>query len=249
MAGHLIECGTQVTGGIWTHWLELEEPAEIGYPVVEVEEDGSCVVTKPQGTSGCVNLETVKEQLLYEIGDPANYLSPDATVSFLGLYLTEEGDNRVRIVGAKGLPPPPLPKLGATYADGYKAEAMLGIFGPDVERKARLCGEVILRRISERGYAIERSSIECLGCGAIVPGVFKGRLKDPLECVLRVSVADHRKEALECFAKEIAPLVTSGPQGVVGYTSGRPAVRPVFGYWPCLIPVADVQPEVQWLES
>jgi hypothetical protein len=249
VAGHLIECGTQVTGGIWTHWMELDDPAEIGYPVVEIENDGSCVMTKPQETRGVVNLETVKEQLLYEIGDPARYLSPDATVSFLGLQLAQDGEDRVRIRGARGMPPPSTYKVSATYADGYKTEALLGIFGHDAECKARKCGEMILRRVRQNGFALERSWIECLGCGDVVPGVFRGRIKDPIECVLRVGVADHRKEALESFAKEIASMVTAGPQGVVGYTSGRPKVRPVFGYWPCLIPVSAVQPDVQWLES
>ena len=247
VAGHLIECGTQVTGGIWSNWLDLDDPADIGYPVVEVNADGSFVVTKPSDTSGCVNLKTVKEQLLYEIGDPEHYLSPDATVSFQGLHLVQESDNRVRVAGAKGRAPPPTYKVSATYSDGYKAEAMLGLFGPDVEKKARRCGEIVIQRVREQGYKLERTWIECLGCGDIVPGVFK--VKDPCECVLRIAVADQRQEALECFAKEIAPLVTSGPQGVVGYTSGRPSVRPVFGYWPCLVDVSAVHPDVQLLKS
>ncbi len=99
VAGHLIECGTQVTGGISTDWLHLPDVANIGYPIVEVSEDGSCVVTKPVGTGGRVNERTVKEQLLYEIGDPGNYLSPDATVSFLTLGVRDEGNDRVRVSG------------------------------------------------------------------------------------------------------------------------------------------------------
>lgn len=247
IAGHLIECGTQVTGGISTHWLEMPDPAHIGFPVVEVSSDGSCIVTKPPKTGGRVTLETVKEQLLYEIGDPGCYLSPDATVSFLSLHVEEVGQDRVLVSGAKGSPPPATYKVSATYRDGYKSEGMLVIFGQDAAIKARRCGEIILQRLNDAGYAIERSSIECIGAGAIAPGVIpEGQ---PLECVLRIALADPRKEALECFSKELASLVTSGPQGVTGYMSGRPNIRPVFGYWPCLIERKKVNPIVKILES
>ena len=245
VAGHLIECGTQVTGGISTSWLDIADPARIGFPVAEVHEDGSCVMTKPEGTSGRVSSETVKEQLLYEIGDPDNYLSPDAAVSFLSLKLVEEGPDRVHVSGARGRPAPENYKVSATYRDGFKAEAMLAIFGAEAVRKAGRCGEIILERVQDCGYDLQRSCIECLGSGDVVPGVFANRQPELLECVLRVCVADQRQEAVECFVKEIAPLVTSGPQGVTGYTSGRPHIRQVFGYWPCLIKVGDLVPQVQ----
>jgi Acyclic terpene utilisation family protein AtuA len=240
IAGHLIECGTQATGGVSTDWLSLEDPAHLGFPVVEVFSDGSCIMTKPPGTAGKVTQETVKEQLLYEIGDPDNYLSPDVTVSFLSLKLTDQGSNRIRIEGALGKPPPETYKVSATYRDGFKAEGLLAIFGQDAYKKARRCGEIILQRVRDVGYVPERFNIECLGGGDVVPGVFTERQKNLLECVLRVSIADQRREVVECFTKEIAPLVTSGPQGVTGYTSGRPSIRPVFGYWPCLINKSDV---------
>lgn len=243
VAGHLIECGTQVTGGISTQWLQMPDPAHIGFPIVEMQRDGSCIVTKPNNTGGRVTLETVKEQLLYEIGDPDNYLSPDATVSFLSLSLKEVEQDGILVAGAKGKPPPSSYKVSATYRDGFKAEAMLVIFGQDAPLKAKRCGEIILQRLRDVGYEIERSNIECLGTGAVAPGVIPG--SSSLECVLRIAVADHREKALECFAKEIASLVTSGPQGVTGYTSGRPHVRPMFGYWPCLMECAKVQPKVE----
>jgi len=247
IAGHLIECGTQVTGGISTRWLEIEDPAHIGFPIAEVFEDGSCNITKPSGTAGKVTQETVKEQLLYEIGDPDNYLSPDVAVSFLSLKLEQRRIDCIHLSGAKGKSPPRTYKVSATYRDGFKTEGLLAIFGYDAYKKARKCGEVILQKVKDAGYDLERCNIECLGSGDIVPGVFTDKQQNLLECVLRVSVADPRREALECFAKEIAPLVTSGPQGVTGYTTGRPSIRPVFGYWPCLVNAVDIFPVVQYL--
>ncbi len=242
IAGHVIECGTQATGGFSTHWMDLPDPATIGFPVVEVQSDGTFVVTKPAGTGGAVTVETVKEQLLYEIGDPDNYLSPDVTASFLSLSLEQKGINRIAIAGAKGKAPPKTYKVSATYRDGFRADAMLAVYGLDAAAKARRAGEVILAHVAERGYSLERTSIECLGAGEIVPGV---RSSSPIEVVLRVAVADPRREAVECFTKEIAPLITCGPQGITGYTAGRPKVRPIFSYWPTLIDVASVDPIVE----
>lgn len=250
IAGHLIECGTQVTGGMTTNWLQIPDLKNIGYPIAEVHDDGSCIITKPRHTGGRVSIEVVKEQLLYEIGDPSSYLSPDATVSFLNLTVEEVGKDRVRVAGAMGKPPPDTFKISATYKDGYKAEALLAIFGPEAEKKAKRCGEIILERVMEAGYKIDRSNIECLGAGAIVPHVVNAEnYNESLECVLRICAADQRKEALEVFSKEIAGLITCGPQGVTGYTSGRPHIRPVFGYWPCLIERKQVKPNLQILES
>jgi Acyclic terpene utilisation family protein AtuA len=249
IAGHLIECGTQVTGGISTHWLDIPDPAHIGFPFVEIYQDGSFIISKPEGTSGSVTLETVKEQLLYEIGDPDNYLSPDAIVSFLSLKLVQESPDRVHITGAVGRPPPSTLKVSATYRDGYRADGILALFGKDVIRKAKRCGEIILQRVKDNGFELRRSEIECLGNGDIVPGLFTRQSPDPVECVLRISVADPRREALESFVKEIAPLVTSGPQGIVGYVSGRPPIRQVFGYWPCLIDAIDLYVQVNYVNS
>lgn len=249
VAGHLIECGTQATGGITTNWLELfasaEEAANCAFPFVEMASDGSFVITKPTSGGGKVDLQTVKEQLLYEIGDPDAYLSPDATVSFLGLQLKEVGENRVHVSGAQGKAPPQTYKVSATYSDGYRSEALLAVFGSEAEKKARRCGEVILQRIAAAGYVLERSRVECLGCGDVVGGVVAFLSEPTLECVLRICVADSRREALDCFAREIAPLVTSGPQGIAGYISGRPHIRPIFSYWPCLVERTQVHPRIQ----
>lgn len=250
VAGHLIECGTQVTGGFSTNWLEIPHPTDMGFPIVEVDEDGSCIVTKPKNSGGAVNIETVKEQLLYEIGDPGNYLSPDAIVSFLTLQVSEEKQDRVRVKGATGRAPPSSLKVSATYRDGFKAEAFIAIFGRHARKKAKICGEIVLKRVKMAGYELEQSLVECLGTGDIVPGVkLWHEPPEPMECLLRICVMDSRREALDCFAREIAPLVTSGPQGVTGYSSGRPKVRPVFGYWPCLIEASQVRPKVEVIET
>ena len=243
VAGHLIECGTQVTGGFSTDWLDVPGNDDIGFPIVEVSADGSCVVTKPAGTGGAVTVPVVKEQLLYEIGDPANYLSPDVTVSFLTLRVDVAGDNRVCVSGATGRAPTGSYKVSATYRDGYKAHGMITVFGHDAVRKARHAGEGLLRRLQARGYTFRETLIECLGTGASVRGLVS-RMSDThlVETVLRVSVAADTKDPVERFTKEIAPLVTCGPQGVTGYATGRPKVLPIFGYWPCLIPKSSVTP-------
>ncbi len=247
IAGHLIECGTQVTGGISTHWLKIPMGDSIGFPIAEVSADGSCIVTKPEKTGGEVSTQTVKEQLLYEIGDPDRYLSPDVTVSFLSLEVEEIGRNRVRITGAKGKPPPLTYKVSSTYRDGYRVEAMLTIFGQEAPLKARRAAEMLLNRCRAAGYPPQRSSIECLGDGAVVPGVITSK-ESVKECVLRMGLADRKQETLEFFAKEVYSLVTSGPQGTTGYMTGRPHIREVFAYWPCLVERNLVQPTIQILE-
>jgi hypothetical protein len=237
VAGHLIECGTQVCGGFSTDWLTLPNGHDIGFPIAEISDDGACMLTKPAGTGGAVTRQTVKEQLLYEIGDPGNYLSPDATVSFRTLCVGDAGSDRVRVAGATGQPPPPNYKVSATYRDGFKAHGQLIVFGHDAVKKARHAGEAILQRLVARGCAYRETLVECLGTGASVRGL-ASRMSDThlVETVLRVSVAGDTKEPVERFTKEIASLVTSGPQGVTGYATGRPKVLPILGYWPCLIP-------------
>jgi len=236
VAGHLIECGTQATGGISTNWLTLNDKADIGFPFIEMDSEGSFVITKPLGTGGVVDAETVKEQLLYEIGDPSAYLSPDVIVSFLTLKLEPEGKDRIRITGASGSAPPPTYKVSATYRDGWKADALLTIFGRDAEKKAQLSGEIIFQRLRQKGFSPQRTLIECLGAAGNPSAI---------ECVLHIAAADQNKEPLEAFAKEIAPLVTSGAPGTSGYTYGRPHLREVFGYWPCLVDCSRVRPQTK----
>ncbi|HSI32988.1 MAG TPA: acyclic terpene utilization AtuA family protein [Tepidisphaeraceae bacterium] len=248
VAGHLIECGAQVTGGISTEWLDLP-PGEIGFPLVELDPDGSCVVTKPPGTGGRVSQATVKEQLLYELGDPARYLSPDATVNFLTIRLTDDGPDRVRVSGATGGPPPDAYKVSATYRAGFRAAGTLVVPGPRAEAKARRAAETVLARLESLHLAPDRHLVELLGTGVVsLLTMDHGQLTmDPPEVVLRLAVADGRRETCEAFAREFMSLVSAGPQGTTGYAEGRPVVREQFGYWPTLVPRSEVRPVVEVL--
>jgi hypothetical protein len=247
VAGHLIECGAQATGGLWCHWEEAPDLANVGYPIAEIEADGTLRLTKPPRTGGAVNRETVSEQLLYEVGDPAAYLTPDVVADFSSVMLTEAGPDVVQIEKARGKPATDSYKVSIAYRDGYTCSGTLVIAGPGAAAKARRCGEIILERLRRAGIEPEASNIECLGAGDCVPGVV-GTTADPSEVVLRVTVRDARRAAVERFSKEFAPLVTSGPPGVTGYTTGRPPVREVFAYWPALIPKDAVPATVSVLE-
>ena len=246
VAGHLIECGAQVTGGLWCNWQDAPDLANVGYPIAEIEPTGEFTISKPPGTGGAVNFETVAEQLLYEVGDPAAYLTPDVVADFTSVTLTETEKDIVRVTRAKGKPATETYKVSIAYRDGWMSSGTLLIFGPQAPDKARRCGEMILRRLRRAGVELEFSNIECLGAGDCVPGVVTARA-DPPEVVLRVSARDARRAAIERFTKEFAPLVTSGPPGVTGYTTGRPSVREVFAYWPALIKKSVLQSKVEML--
>ncbi|MFV0341053.1 MAG: acyclic terpene utilization AtuA family protein [Parachlamydiaceae bacterium] len=237
IAGHLIECGTQVTGGISTDWMSIKGSQPIGFPIVEVESDGTFSVTKAPGTGGKVTLTTVKEQLIYEIGDPASYLSPDAKVSFMNVGLEQKGDDRVEVKGAIGGAPTPFYKVSATYRAGYKAEGMIALYGDHLPEKARLAGELVLEKVKDAGYEWNSSRIELIGAGAMA----HAEVPDIREGMLRIALRSSSKEALERFSQEMASLVTCGPAGTTGASSGRPTVRPAFGFWPCLIERSEVK--------
>ncbi len=246
VCGHILECGSQACGGISTNWLEMPDLIHMAFPYCEVDHDGSFVVTLPEGAGGAVTEQTVKEQLLYEVGDPGNYMSPDCTLSFLTIEVEEVGPNRVRVSGASGSRPPETYKVSATYRDGYRATGQITIFGHKAVAKARKSGEIILARLKEAGYEYGRTNIECLGAGACAPGVTAE--PELLETVLRISVHDPNKSAVERFTKEISPLACGGAQGTTGYAGGRPRVTPVFGFWPCLIERSKVDVKVDLLK-
>jgi hypothetical protein len=243
VAGHLIECGAQVTGGLFRHWQSLDLAA-VGYPIAELEQDGSCVISKPEKTGGSVTRATVIEQLVYEIGDPAHYLTPDVDCDFTTVEVEERGKNRVAVRNATGRPAPEHYKVSLAYHDGYAASGQLLIYGSDCVEKARACGEMILKRVAHAGYDLQRTSIETLGAGDGVPGLHSPPV-DLREVMLRVAVADPRRDAVERFTKEFAPLITSGPPGIAGYATGRPTVRPVFAYWPTKAPKDAVTHQVE----
>ncbi len=243
VAGHLIECGAQVTGGLHRHWESLDL-ASVGYPIAELADDATCVITKPRSTGGCVTRATVIEQLVYEIGDPAHYLTPDVEVDFTTVEIEQTGPDRVAVRKATGRPASDTYKVSLAYHDGYTASGQLLIYGRDCVSKARACGEMILQRVQNSGFTLRRSLVESLGAGEGVPGLHRAP-SDLREVMLRVTVDDPRREAVERFCKELAPLVTSGPPGIAGYASGRPTVRPIFAYWPTLVPKSLVVPECE----
>jgi hypothetical protein len=234
VAGHLIECGAQVTGGLWCNWQDCSASlADVGYPIAEIQEDGTSRITKPTGTGGVVNAETVAEQLLYEVGDPAGYLTPDVVADFTSVALQDKGNDVVEITAARGRPATDSYKVSLAYRDGFTASGTLVVCGPQATAKAESCGQMILQRLARAGATPEESHVEFLGAGACVP--LGPPVPDPPEVVLRISVRDTRKAVVERFTRELAPLVTSGPPGITGYTTGRPPVREVFAYWPALI--------------
>lgn len=246
IAGHLIECGTHVTGGISTQWMDLADVSQIGYPIVEVDAAGGCVVTKPKETGGAVNVRTVKEQLLYELGNPDSYLSPDCTVSFLSLTVEQIGSDRVAVRGARGSAPPATLKVSATYPAGFHSSGSLVIFGEQAAEKGRRAGAAVLNRLQSQGLAPDESRIECLGGGSTVPLPHLQR-DDLTEVVLRVSVADAERTPVAQFARDWTSLVCSGPQGTTGYAAGRPRVSQTFAYWPCLVDADRVSLSVEVL--
>jgi hypothetical protein len=243
VAGHLIECGAQATGGLWCHWPETDL-TNVGYPIAEVEADGTLRITKPTGSGGTVNVETVTEQLLYEVGDPTAYLTPDVVADFTSVAITQTDRDVVSVSGSHGRPATDSYKVSIAYRDGWTASGMLVIFGPNAPLKGRHCGELIRQRLRRVESLPEHFHVECLGAGDCVPGVITSS-GTPAEVVLRVTVRDARKAIVERFTKEFAPLVTSGPPGVTGYTTGRPLVREVFAYWPALIAKSAVNAEMR----
>ena len=251
VAGHLIECGAQVTGGMFSGWMPGFPLENLGYPIAEISDSGQVVITKPAATGGAVTTETVAEQLVYEIGDPSHYLTPDVDVDFSQIHLQQLGPDRVEVSGAAGNPAPLRLKVSMAYRDGYMASGTLVVCGAGAVAKARACGELILSRLKAAGVNLARTHIECLGSGDTLPGVWP-RNDDAPEVVLRVSVHDPSREALERFVREFSPLVGSGPPGITGYTGPRAKPYPVFAYWPTTIarervrPIVEVRAASEW---
>jgi hypothetical protein len=209
-----------------------------------LESDGAATITKPARTGGAVNRRTVAEQLVYEIGDPAHYLTPDVDVDFTTVELAETGADRVAVRSATGRPAPATLKLSLAYRAGFTASGQLLVYGADCVAKARACGQMILDRVAAAGFVLEATNVECLGAGDGVLGLHSVP-RGLREVELRVAVRDPRREAVERFTAEFAPLITSGPPGLAGYASGRSAVRPVFAYWPALVPRNLIAPRVE----
>ncbi len=233
----------QVTGGLYRHWNEFHL-SDVGYPIAEIEHDSSSTITKPTNTGGEVSRRTVVEQLVYEIGDPAHYLTPDVDVDFTTVEVVATGPDRVAVRGATGRPAPDTLKVSLAYRAGYMASGQLLVYGRDAVAKAQECGYLVEQRLLRAGFRLDEVHVECLGAGDGVPSRAPAAA-GPREVMLRIAVRDRRVEAVERFTKEFAPLITSGPPGLAGYAAPRGAVRPVFAYWPTLVPRELISPRVQ----
>jgi hypothetical protein len=248
LAGHIIECGCQATGGLFTDWDTVPDWAHIGYPIVEVEADGSFTIGKVPGTGGLVSPATVGEQLLYEIGDPGAYLLPDVACDFRQVTMVQAGEQRVRVSGARGSAPPATLKVSATAMAGWRVDANVVIVGIDAVAKARRTGEALVERIREmviaRGWGdFSATRIEVIGAESLYgPRAVAPTLR---EVMLRLAVRHPRKEALELFAREKAAPGTSWSPGTTGPGGGRPGVSPLIVPCAFLVPREAVHPVVQ----
>lgn len=246
IAGHILECGAQASGGNFTRFWEVPDLWNAGYPIAEVAADGSFVVTKHPGTGGLVSVDTVAEQLLYEMGDPKSYITPDVTADFTSIQLAADGENRVRVSGIRGRANTPFLKISASYLDGWKAAGQVTVTAPRALEKARLAAEIVWKRLERAGvsFAAEDRREEYLGVSACLPGITVPP-DDPAEVVLRLAVRDRDRARIERFGKEIAPLVTAGPPGVTGFAGGRPKPQEVVAYWPALLAREEIEPRLE----
>jgi hypothetical protein len=246
IAGHIIECGGQVSGGNFTDWETVDNLVDIGFPIIEAYPDGSFYVTKHEGTGGLVSEMTVKEQLLYEIGNPAEYITPDCIADFTSLTLKDEGANRVKVSGIKGRPETDTYKISASYIDGYKLSSTLVYCWPDAVKKARFAGNLLLKRAEKLGISFRDTNIELVGLNACNEdnSLFDHDLKDQNEVELRISVYGDSRDDLDRFGKEVAPLILTGPSGVTGFAGGRPKASEVVAYWPALLSKQAASPRV-----
>lgn len=234
VAGHILECGAQCTGGNFTRWQDVPDMEDIGYPIAEVHEDGKVIITKHESQGGMVTVDTVSEQLLYEMGDPNMYITPDCVADFTTIQLEQEGKDRVRVFGIKGAEDTPFYKVSISYLNGWKASGQLTISGPDALAKARKCADILWHRLKAAGFEYEHTMTEFLGAGVCHEGIVPEATEAP-EIVLRVGVKDSDRKKVDRFGKEIAPLVTSGPPGVTGFAGGRPKPAEIVAYWPALM--------------
>jgi hypothetical protein len=247
LAGHIIECGCQATGGLHTDWDSVPGWAEIGYPIVECRADGRFTCTKPAGTGGLVTPAVIGEQMLYEIGDPANYILPDVVCDFTQVTLAQDGEHRVHVRGARGHPPTDSYKVSATHMEGFKASAQLTIVGFDAVAKARRTGAAIVERTSallvRLGLApYTATHVEVLGAESCYGP--HARALQTREAILRLTATHPRKEALDLMAREVAPAGTSWSPGTTGAGGGRASPSPSIQQYAFLLPKTRLNPTV-----
>jgi len=248
VAGHIIECGAQSTGGnCQVDWQNIPDMANIGYPIIEAEPDGSFAVTKHPSAGGRVNTHTVKEQLLYELGDPKNYITPDCVADFTSIQLHDMGGDRVRITGIRGRERPPSLKLSISYANGWKAIGTMVYSWPQALEKARAADTIVRRRLEGLGLKFDEIYTEYFGVNAC-HGPAAPPNPDPPEVQVRIGVRGANRDAVDRFTREVIPLVLNGPPGATGFGEGRPAVREIVAYWSALIPREEIATRVEVVE-
>lgn len=235
IAGHIIECGAQCSGGnCLVDWQGIPDLANVGYPIVEANADGTFTIAKHPDTGGRISVPSVTEQLVYEMGDPRSYITPDVVADFTTIRLEPAGENRVRVFGIKGRPPTEQLKVSIAYRAGFKAVGTLVYAWPDAAAKARLADRVLRERLDRLGLRFDQILTEFVGLSA-THGPLAGDAGDPPEVQLRIGVRGSDKAAVERFTREIAPLVLNGPPSVTGFAGGRPKVEEIVAYWPALI--------------
>ncbi len=246
VAGHINECGAQASGGnSLIAWEQVPEMWDIGYPIIEASEDGTFVVTKHDGTGGLVNRAVVSEQILYELGNPRDYITPDVVADFSTISLTDAGSNRVKVHGVKGGPRTDKLKVSISYHAGYKAFGTLVYSWPDAVKKAGMASQVLMERLDRAGYKYDAVRTEFVGWNSTHGHLAGPPSAEQPEVELRIGVRGPDKKAIEAFSRELAPLILTGPPSVTGFAGGRPKVQDIVAYWPALIERAQIEPNLR----
>ena len=250
IAGHIIECGAQSSGGNCQYeWQTIPDMANIGFPIVEASPNGEFVVTKHDGTGGRVNIQSVKEQLLYEMGDPHEYITPDVVADFASIQLADAGENRVKVFGIAGHPKTDFYKVSIAYSAGWKSVGTLVYSWPDAYEKAKAADKILRERLERLGLKFEVILTEFVGVNATHGHLAGEPSPDIPEVQLRIGVRGQNKADVERFTKEIAPLILTGPPGVTGFAGGRPKVEEIMAYFPALIPKNLIEPKVEIVDA
>ena len=244
LAGHILECGAQCTGGNYSKWMEVPNIDNIGYPIATLSDDTTFTISKDPDSGGIINKYTIIEQVLYEMGNPKKYLSPDVIVDFTSFDIKELSSNVVQISGVKGYKDTETYKVSINYFNGYKASGQLTVSGPNALEKAKLTSEIIWKRLERAGVLFDDKLTEFLGFSSC-HGEKIGKLKSKDdEVVLRLSVRDFNKEKIIRFSKELAPVITTGPPGITGFSGGRPRPQEIIAFWPCLIQKKHIKTKI-----
>ena len=244
VGGHINECGAQSTGGNFlAGWEEVPDMDLIGFPIIEASPDGHLIVTKHESLGGLVDERTIKEQLVYELGDPKEYITPDVTVDFTSIQLETVGKNRVAVKNIKGIKATDQYKVSISYYDGYTCTGGLTYVWPDALKKAKKADEILRKRLDRLGLEFDEIHTEYIGYNA-GHGALSPDLNEPNEVIISIGARGKDRAAIERFSREIIPLVLTGPPSVTGFGGGRPRVREIFAYWPALLPMHVATPKV-----